>query len=135
MDDACAPSPFWHETSPFPFTELPNEGVICAMAATHFDPGVRNGYALSFPSRASIATTRTANLSPTNAAIASLADGFTVAAWVRFDSVANPFRRATCNHFEAPTRRPVPSPLISADRRLPLEPTNMCMSRVLHNTR
>ena len=55
--------------------------LLCAAASE------RNGYALNFPGRAAIASTRRLFLDRSNTEIARLATGFTAAAWLRFDSI------------------------------------------------
>ena len=59
------------------------------------DPASRNGYALGFPGRGTLASTRTLFLDPADPQIARLSGGFTVTSWVRFLE-ADPL------HFTAP---------------------------------
>ena len=48
------------------------------------DPAERNGYALGFPGRGTLASTRRLFLDPSNAEIARLRHGFTLTSWVKF---------------------------------------------------
>ena len=47
----------------------------------------RNGYALHFPGFGTLAHPRLPSLDPNNLAIASLANGFTLTMWLRFDNL------------------------------------------------